>query len=199
MHVRINIPAWSAREIGAGAAALARLGRGTARRELVVATDTALFVAPDNGLLTPVFAHGGWRAFELSSPEFRLPRVSRTFHGRDVFAPAAAHLARGVAPERFGPPVDDPVRLSWPEVRAVGGAVAGAVLHVDRFGNLNTHWVDENGKRIRLPGSGGAADIATMAKRCIIIMNHEKRRLTPKVRCMKAAAASLKRVLPLSM
>jgi glutaconate CoA-transferase, subunit B len=52
---------------------------------------------------------------------------------------------------------------------------------IDRFGNLNTHWVEENGKRIRLPGSGGAADIATMAKRCIIIMNHERRRFTPKV------------------
>lgn len=113
-------------------------GVGTERRELVVATDSAAFVAPDNGLLTPVFAHGGWRAFELTAPEFRLPRVSRTFHGRDIFAPAAAHLAMGVAPERFGPPVDDPVRLSWPEVHAVGGAVAGAVLHVDRFGNLIT-------------------------------------------------------------
>jgi glutaconate CoA-transferase subunit B len=59
------------------------------------------------------------------------------------------------------------------------GFIGGA--EVDRFGNLNTHWVDENGKRIRLPGSGGAADIATMAKRCIIIMNHEKRRFTSKV------------------
>ena len=60
------------------------------------------------------------------------------------------------------------------------GFIGGA--EVDRFGNLNTHWVEENGKRIRLPGSGGAADIATMAKRCIIIMNHERRRFTPKVR-----------------
>ena len=60
------------------------------------------------------------------------------------------------------------------------GFIGGA--EIDRFGNLNTHWVDENGKRVRLPGSGGAADIATMAKRCVIIMNHEKRRFTPKVR-----------------
>ena len=59
------------------------------------------------------------------------------------------------------------------------GFIGGA--EVDRFGNLNTHWVEENGKRIRLPGSGGAADIAAMAKRCIIIMNHERRRFTPKV------------------
>jgi glutaconate CoA-transferase, subunit B len=59
------------------------------------------------------------------------------------------------------------------------GFIGGA--EVDRFGNLNTHWVEENRKRIRLPGSGGAADIATMAKRCIIIMNHERRRFPPKV------------------
>jgi glutaconate CoA-transferase subunit B len=59
------------------------------------------------------------------------------------------------------------------------GFIGGA--EVDRFGNLNTHWVQDNGKKIRLPGSGGAADIATMAKRCIIIMNHERRRFTPKV------------------
>jgi len=59
------------------------------------------------------------------------------------------------------------------------GFIGGA--EVDRFGNLNTHWVEENGKRTRLPGSGGAADIATMAKRYIIIMNHERRRFTPRV------------------
>jgi len=60
------------------------------------------------------------------------------------------------------------------------GFIGGA--EIDRYGNLNTHWVEENGKRIRLPGSGGAADIATMAGRCIVIMNHEKRRFVPKVR-----------------
>ncbi len=59
------------------------------------------------------------------------------------------------------------------------GFIGGA--EIDRCGNLNTHWVEENGKRTRLPGSGGAADIATMAKRCIIIMNHERRRFTAKV------------------
>jgi glutaconate CoA-transferase, subunit B len=59
------------------------------------------------------------------------------------------------------------------------GFIGGA--EVDRFGNLNTHWVEENHKTIRLPGSGGAADIAAMAKRCIIIMHHERRRFPPKV------------------
>src|SRR5918994_1336221 len=59
------------------------------------------------------------------------------------------------------------------------GFIGGA--EIDRFGNLNTHWVEQGGKRTRLPGSGGAADIATMAKRCIIIMNHERRRFARKV------------------
>lgn len=59
------------------------------------------------------------------------------------------------------------------------GFLGGA--EVDRFGNLNTHWIEDNGKRTRLPGSGGAADVATMAKRTIIIMNHERRRFPPKV------------------
>jgi glutaconate CoA-transferase, subunit B len=59
------------------------------------------------------------------------------------------------------------------------GFIGGA--EVDRFGNLNTHWVEENSRRTRLPGSGGAADIATMARRCVIIMNHEKRRFARKV------------------
>ena len=60
------------------------------------------------------------------------------------------------------------------------GFIGGA--EIDRFGNLNTHWVEDNGKRTRLPGSGGAADIATLAKRCVVIMNHEKRRFVRKVR-----------------
>jgi S-adenosyl-L-methionine hydrolase (adenosine-forming) len=112
-------------------------GVGTDRRGLVARTERALFVGPDNGLFTP-FLEGRWEAWELRAEEYRLAAVSRTFHGRDIFAPAAAHLAAGVLPERFGPPIDDPVRLAWPTVRAVTGAVAGAVLHIDRFGNLVT-------------------------------------------------------------
>jgi S-adenosyl-L-methionine hydrolase (adenosine-forming) len=134
-------------------------GVGTARRGLVVRTDRALFVGPDNGLFTPFLEQSTpWDAWELQANEYRLPSVSRTFHGRDIFAPAAAHLAAGVAPERFGPAVRDPVRLAWPTVRAVAGAVAGAVLHVDRFGNLVTSIRGEalddvgQGARIRLAG-----------------------------------------------
>lgn len=113
-------------------------GVGTARRGLVVKSGGQLFVGPDNGLFTAILARGGWTAFELAAPDYRRRIVSRTFHGRDVFAPAAAHLARGVPLERFGPPVADPVRLPWPQPHAVAGGIAGAVIHIDRFGNLVT-------------------------------------------------------------
>jgi S-adenosylmethionine hydrolase len=113
-------------------------GVGTARRGLAIAADGHLLVGPDNGVFSPFLDGDGWRAFELTEPDYRLPIMSRTFHGRDLFAPAAAHLALGVDPARLGPAVRDPVRLAWPEVRAVAGAVAGAVVHTDRFGNLIT-------------------------------------------------------------
>jgi len=113
-------------------------GVGTARRGLVLASGGQLFVGPDNGLFTPFLAGGGWEAFELVAAADGRHAVSATFHGRDVFAPAAARLARGAAPRDLGPPLGDPVRLPWPEARAVGGALAGVVLHVDRFGNLIT-------------------------------------------------------------
>jgi S-adenosyl-L-methionine hydrolase (adenosine-forming) len=113
-------------------------GVGTARRGLAVAAGGRTFVGPDNGLFTPFIEAGGWQAFELTAEEFRGAHVSRTFHGRDVFAPAAAHLARGLPPHRLGPSVTDPVRLTWPGARIAEGKIGGAVLHIDRFGNLVT-------------------------------------------------------------
>ncbi len=113
-------------------------GVGTARRGIVVAARGHLFVGPDNGLFTPFLGGEDWRAFELRERRYQAAVVSRTFHGRDIFAPAAARLALGLAPESFGPVVDDPVRLLWPEVLEGPRRIAGVVLHVDRFGNLIT-------------------------------------------------------------
>jgi hypothetical protein len=113
-------------------------GVGTSRRGLAVTAAGQLFVGPDNGLFTPALSRPGWEAFELRAAEYRLPTVSVTFHGRDVFGPAAAHLALGVAPTRLGPPARDPVRLGWPTAHAVGDDLVGEVVHVDRFGNLLT-------------------------------------------------------------
>lgn len=113
-------------------------GVGTERRGLVLAARGFFFVGPDNGLFTPFLEAEGSQAFEISDPRYWRPVLSRTFHGRDVFAPVAAHLATGLQPDQLGPPVRDPVRLSWPCVSRVGNAVAGTVIHVDRFGNLVT-------------------------------------------------------------
>jgi S-adenosylmethionine hydrolase len=113
-------------------------GVGSARRALAVRTRGHYLVGPDNGLLTPALMDAGWRAVALTAPEYRLAEVSRTFHGRDVFAPAAAYLAAGVPLERLGPAVTDPVRRPIPRSRLEAGALIGEVLAVDRFGNLLT-------------------------------------------------------------
>ncbi len=127
-------------------------GVGTPRRGIVVAAGAQVFVGPDNGLFTPVLLRENWEAFELTAAEYRLSVVSRTFHGRDVFAPAAAHLARGVLPASFGPPVLDPIRLAWVEARDVAGGVTGTVVHVDRFGNLVTSITAQHIERMAGPG-----------------------------------------------
>ena len=114
-------------------------GVGSRRRPLLITTPVASYVGPDNGLFTFALDEGGAAVFELDQPEFWQPNISRTFHGRDIFAPVAAHLARGIVPYALGSPISDPVRLPAvaPQRRA-DGHVAGHVIHVDHFGNLIT-------------------------------------------------------------
>jgi len=113
-------------------------GVGSTRRPLAAAAAGQLFVGPDNGLFTFLFRAAAWSAVALEAPAYRLPTVSQTFHGRDIFAPAAAHLAVGVPLHRFGPPLSDPVVIPWPTARREGDRLAGEVIHADRFGNLVT-------------------------------------------------------------
>jgi S-adenosylmethionine hydrolase len=115
-------------------------GVGSARRPLALEAAGQRFVGPDNGLFTPILDRDPeWRAFEIAERRFLREPVSDTFHGRDVFAPAAGALARGVPASELGPPVRDPVRL--PDLPVVRGEaeVRGAVVHVDRFGNCITN------------------------------------------------------------
>ena len=116
-------------------------GVGSGRRPLLVATEQAYFVAPDNGVLSEIHAGSTRMAcLELTAVRFFRHPVSNTFHGRDVFAPVAAWLSRGVEPERFGSPVNSRVTLRLPEVRQSGpDGLAGTVLRVDKFGNLVTN------------------------------------------------------------
>jgi len=112
-------------------------GVGSQRRPLLVRAGQAFYVGPDNGLFTLALAEPVAQAFELDRPAFWRPAVSRTFHGRDIFAPVAAYLATGVPPERLGRPIADPVLLELPRpTRHPDGHIAGQVVYVDRFGNL---------------------------------------------------------------
>ena len=99
------------------------------------------FVAPDNGLLSMIFSREKHKVRAVTASKFFLKPVSGTFHGRDVFAPVAAHLARGVAPPQFGNPIADYVRAGFGEPVQTGARTwRGAVLAVDRFGNLITNF-----------------------------------------------------------
>ena len=116
---------------------------GGNRRAIAVRTDDGrTFVGPDNGLLTLAADELGITAVhELTAPHFRLSRISRTFHARDIFAPAAAHLAAGVELSELGPPLeaDSLVRIVVPEPEVGRTQVSAMVLVVDRFGNIATN------------------------------------------------------------
>ena len=114
-------------------------GVGTDRRPIAAEVGSHLFVAPDNGVLSWVLDradHRGWgtRIVHLTEPRFWLGAVSSTFHGRDLFAPVAAHLACGVALEDLGLAIEDPVRVAIPGARRDGDDVLGQVIYVDPFG-----------------------------------------------------------------
>ncbi|NES12801.1 MULTISPECIES: S-adenosyl-l-methionine hydroxide adenosyltransferase family protein [Micromonospora] len=115
-------------------------GVGTARRGIALVTPKGVLVGPDNGLLLPAAAAlgGVTSAVELTDPGWLAPEVSRTFHGRDVFAPVAARLATGGAPAEAGPAVDPAtlVRLPDPVLRREPGGFTAEVLTVDHFGNV---------------------------------------------------------------
>jgi len=115
-------------------------GVGGRRRALALRdAEGRHFVGPDNGLLVPAAERAGIvAAHELANPRYALESISRTFHGRDIFAPAAAHLATGVPIEELGPPlaVDALVRLDWPEPQLGQARIGATILYVDSFGNI---------------------------------------------------------------
>jgi S-adenosyl-L-methionine hydrolase (adenosine-forming) len=116
-------------------------GVGTARRALLLRTGQGWFVGPDNGLFTlaaPVEAIVG--CWELTNPRYWLPSPSATFHGRDIFGPAAAYLARGVPPEELATPASLPRQLPGLQLRDLGAVeTSGTVLAIDHFGNMITN------------------------------------------------------------
>ena len=117
-------------------------GVGSARRALLLEAGGHLFVAPDNGVLSRVMAGAQPVTVRcLEASRYFLPAVSRTFHGRDIFAPAAAHLGSGVAPSEFGAGIDNYLRLTIEEpVRTARRGWTGQVAAIDAFGNVITNF-----------------------------------------------------------
>jgi len=112
---------------------------GTDRDPILLETGKGkFFVGPDNGLFSQVLVHEGFsKAWKLDKPEFfRAGDTSRTFHGRDIFGPVAAHLAAGTDPERLGTPVKTLVLLPDKEPSFSGGLITAEVQHIDRYGNV---------------------------------------------------------------
>ena len=149
-------------------------GVGTERRALAVRTPAATFVGPDNGLLSPAlpdeareaaWGHDqpvpvrlpeGYRAVSLTSEAYFRQPVSSTFHGRDIFAPVAAHISLGVALEELGPPVEEVLALAPFRARhQPDGSLRGRVIHIDVFGNLVTDIRCED-----LPTEGPTVEVA---------------------------------------
>lgn len=124
-------------------------GVGSARRPIAMQIGETIMVAPDNGVLTQASLklqvssqnpQPQISVVHLNRPEYWLATISRTFHGRDIFAPVAAHLSLGVPIEKMGEPIDDWVRLEIATAaRNVDGTIVGKVMHIDHFGNLITN------------------------------------------------------------
>jgi S-adenosylmethionine hydrolase len=121
---------------------------GSERRPLVIETGRAFYVAPDNGVLSLALHHDpARRAVHLTNARYRLAQASATFHGRDIFAPAAAHLACGTSPSEMGDPIPLSELVSLPAMEPhprPDGSWQGQILHIDHFGNLITNF--------RIPG-----------------------------------------------
>ncbi len=116
-------------------------GVGSERGAIVCQTQTAYFVCPDNGIVTHLLHNNeeSIHAVTVENSAYFLPQVSNTFHGRDIFAPVAAHLSRGVSIDKLGNPVTNPVQLPIPKPEVTTETIVGHVIWIDSFGNLITN------------------------------------------------------------
>ena len=130
-------------------------GVGSSRRPIVAAAGGHVFVAPDNGVLSQVFERTTPSVYCVDIERYALKPTSQTFHGRDIFAPIAAHLANGVAPSETGTPITDFTQLEpTAPIQQTPGIWNGRVLHIDQFGNVVTSFpisfLDKSKKKFQL-------------------------------------------------
>lgn len=148
-------------------------GVGGPRRPLALRdAEGRSYVGPDNGLLLPAASRAGIvSAHELANPAYALETISRTFHGRDLFSPAAAHLARGVQIEELGPPVDPEglIGLDLPEPVLADGTAVATLLYVDSFGNIALNVTRDDIERIGIV-SGTRVELELAGERYYAIM-----------------------------
>jgi S-adenosyl-L-methionine hydrolase (adenosine-forming) len=148
-------------------------GVGGPRRSLVLRDgEGRLFVGPDNGLLLPAASRAGiMAAHELANPKYALETISRTFHARDLFAPAAAHLANGVPLEELGPPLaaDALVDLDVPKPQLADGTAVATLLYVDSFGNIALNLTRDDVERIGVV-SGSRVELEHAGERYYAVM-----------------------------
>ena len=115
-------------------------GVGTERKAVLIQTKNAYYIGPNNGVLTLAAKSQGIRhIYRIENPKFMLQEVSNTFHGRDVFAPAAAHLANGISPSEFGPEICGIVTPRFARITKRKNRLTGEVIHIDGFGNIITN------------------------------------------------------------
>lgn len=115
-------------------------GVGSERPAIAVKTENFAFIGPDNGLLSLALeTETIQQIHRIENEELFCQPVSRTFHGRDIFAPVAAHLGRGLEFSKIGPPQEKYTRLPWPSIGRRGNDIVGEVIHIDRFGNAITN------------------------------------------------------------
>ena len=138
-------------------------GVGTTRRPIIASSDGYHFVAPDNGVLSMVYAkEERIRVRHITSDHYFRQPVSSTFHGRDVFAPVAAYLAKQVDSHKFGDEIEDYVKFAAPRPKPAGeNRIRGVVLKVDRFGNLITNVTPDDAPAVF---AGGAFKIVVGSK-----------------------------------
>ncbi|MEM2816090.1 MAG: SAM-dependent chlorinase/fluorinase [Candidatus Bathyarchaeia archaeon] len=128
-------------------------GVGTKRKPILIEAEGAFFIGPDNGLLTFAAKKQGIKhVYEISNPKFMLPKISTTFHGRDVFAPAAAHLSRGVSPSEFGLELHEIFIPTFIEIIKSGETLVGEVIHIDDFGNIITNFTSKELSEVIING-----------------------------------------------
>lgn len=130
-------------------------GVGSDRRPILVESGGHYFIGPDNGVFS-FFLDGG-TAYHLTERRYFLPDTSATFHGRDIFAPVAAHLSKGVTPGEMGRVISDPVRLDLPQPVMKHGKLTGVVVSLDRYGNAVTNLIappdaEQAGHHVRVRG-----------------------------------------------